>query len=138
MLRNTLATLLALPLLVACAHAPTSGTDFHDPAAKESAARVLKKDIVRGTIRLAGPSVPGTYVPVTMPSDATVFMNAAALPQRSGTIDVYEYRVRTSDGREVVVYSEQFSLEVGGCVIVQESRKASYPRIQRAPAGSCR
>jgi hypothetical protein len=133
----TLAAALSAALL-GCAIG-RSGSDFDDPAARETAARVLGKQVVRATVRPAGPSVPRIWVPVTTASDATVFLSATALPTpRPGAeIDVYEYRVKTADGRSLVIYSERFEFAAGACVKLLESSRASYPRIERAAAEAC-
>jgi hypothetical protein len=122
----------------ACASVQEPGGDFFDPAATARPARVLEKKIVRAYVRPSGPSVPRTYVPVTLTSDETIFVKFTALQDaRGGSIDLFQYRVKTGDGRVVPVYTEYFAHGVGSCVTLTESRKASYPRIEPAPAGAC-
>jgi hypothetical protein len=134
----SLVTALALCTAAGCASVAGSGDAFSDPAAVAKPARVVEKKIVRAYLRQAGPSVPPTYIPVTLPTDETIFIKATMLPEvRGGTIDLFEYRVKTADGRMVTVYSEYFAHGVGNCVLLTESRKASYPRIEPAPDSGC-
>src|SRR5260221_319993 len=72
------------------------------------------------------------------PSTETIFVNSTALRDaRGGAIDLFEYHVKTADGRRLTVYSEYFAYKVGDCVTLLESSKPTYPRIAPADSGTC-
>ena len=57
---------------------------------------------------------------------------------RASPADLYEYRVRTMDGRSVLLASEDRGYEVGSCVTLGESLHPTWPRIKPAPQAACR
>lgn len=49
--------------------------------------------------------------------------------QKKTDVTVYEYRIRTEDGREVSVLTDYFANQVGECVKLLESTMPTYPRF---------
>ncbi len=123
---------LRLFVTLACAGMSSCATKApnYDSNATESLGRIIKKSVVdsrtqsradqAGTSGMAG--VIG-YVGTTIASELFV---------KKTQIEIFEYRIRVSDGREVIVLSDYFANEVGDCVKVLESQMPSYPRFVSA------
>ena len=67
-------------------------------------------------------------------------VNVLYLPFREvfanrSTIDIFEYKVRLSDGAIVSIFSEYFAFDLGNCVKVFQSSAPTYPRM--APWSGC-
>lgn len=113
-----------LPLLISgCANQAPS----YDPNAVESIGRIISKTPV-GTKNQAradspnmGPALAASLGPIGL-----VFGDAL---QKKTTLQIFEYRIKTEDGREIIVFSDYSSDIVGQCVRVFESSRPSYPRF---------
>ena len=118
-----LAAAVLLFFIYGCAsHAPS-----YDPNALESVGRIVSKMQVgektqaRADSPNMGPALAGSLGPVGLVI-GDVF-------QKKTTLPVFEYRIKTTDGREIVAMSDYSLNHVGQCVRVFESSRPTYPRF---------
>jgi hypothetical protein len=115
--------LVVMLLITGCA----ATTPNYDPRARESFGKIVAKDVAGARTQATadshnpGPAFVGALgVAGLMLGDAL---------QEKTKVAVYEYRVRTEDGRLVSVYSDFANSRVGDCVKLLESSQPSYPRF---------
>jgi hypothetical protein len=113
---------LALALLAGCAYNPN---DHYDTNAIEKRGLIVSKTVARTEPIKSGETNPPIFLPLkgmlvvlpTIPNEPTSRMN------------VYEHVVKLSPTETVSVFSEYPGFNVGDCVKVFLSQRASYPRI---------
>lgn len=115
---------LTLPLLIyGCANQ----TPSYDPNAVESIGRIISKMQVGAKIQARADSP--NMGPALAASLGPVGLGIGDALQKKTTLPIFEYRIKTEDGREIVVFSDYSSDIVGQCVRVFESSRPSYPRF---------
>jgi len=109
-------------------------TPNYDPQARESLGKIIAKDVAGARTQATADSYnPGPAFVGTL--GVAGLMLGDALQEKT-KVAVYEYRVRTEDGRVVSVYSDYANSQVGECVKLLESNRPSYPRF--VSDGECR
>lgn len=112
--------LLAIVAIVSgCASSPP-----YDPQATETPATIVAKRVIDRVKRSTAEVQPAIPVPLAR---GIVLLEPARAGM--GEISIYEYTVRTNDGRTVSVPSEYPAFEVGQCVTLFTSPRPTYPRI---------
>lgn len=118
-----LAAAVLLFIVYGCAsHAPS-----YDINALESIGRIVSKTQVGEKIQPRadspnmGPALAGSLGPVGLVIGDVL--------QKKTTLPVFEYRIKTTNGREIVAMSDYSLSHVGQCVRVFESSQPTYPRF---------
>jgi hypothetical protein len=114
--------LTALLLLGGCAYNPN---DHYDPGAIEKLGHVSLKKVARTEPARRGDPPPPIFLP--LPSGMVVLPTFSAEP--TGQMNIYEYVVKVAPEASISVLSEYPGFNVGDCVKVFLSQRASYPRI---------
>ena len=99
------------------------------------AIRKLRGIALLAALGLAGCG--GDALLVDLTATSTPARVTAKSTVRTSAGDLQEYRVRTRDGRSVLVASEDRGYEVGSCVTLGESLHPAWPRIKPAPQAAC-
>jgi hypothetical protein len=118
-----------LSLAMSLAGCATTPPNF-DVDAKESLGRITEKTVAGGRTQARADSPSADALVGTIGIVGVAI--ADGLFQKKTQIAIYAYRIRTADGRQIVVASESFSNEVGDCVKVFESARPTYPRFVSA------
>jgi hypothetical protein len=116
------ARLSVLGLLDGCAYNPN---DYYDPGAIEKLGFISEKMIARTEPARRGDPPP----PILLPLPTTMVMLPTFPTAPAGRMNVYEYVVKVTPTESVSVFSEYPGFNVGDCVKVFLSQRASYPRI---------
>lgn len=97
----------------------------YDIDARESVGRIVVKNL--STTRSQARADTFNSGPILAVSLGIAGLALGDALQPKTDIPVYEFRIRTEDGREVSVFSEYFASHVGDCVKLLESSKPTYP-----------
>jgi hypothetical protein len=116
--------LSTLLLLGGCAYNPN---DHYDPGAIEKLGHISSKTVARTEPARRGDPPPPIFLP--LPSGMVVLPTFPTEP--TGHMNIYEYVVKVAPEESISVLSEYPGLNVGDCVTVFLSQRASYPRIAR-------
>lgn len=113
---------LAFVLLAGCAYNPS---DHYDPDAIEKRGLIVAKKVARTEPVQSGETNP----PLFLPLPGVLVVLPARPIESTGRMNVYEHVVKLSPSETVSVLSEYPGFNVGDCVKVFLSQRASYPRI---------
>lgn len=119
---NRFVWLFSLVLLGGCAYNPN---DHYDSNAIEKLGQVSAKTVARTEPARKGDPSPPIFLP--LPSGMIVVPAFPSAP--TGHMNIYEYVVKVAPTESVSVLSEYPGFNVGDCVKVFLSQRASYPRI---------
>jgi len=118
---------LAAALTLLFLHGCASQAPSYDPNALETIGRIVskkqawEKTQARADSANAGPAIAAAIGPVGL--------IVGDVLQKKTSVSVFEYRIISQDGREIIVISDYPFNHVGQCVRVFESSRPSYPRF---------
>lgn len=131
-------TLAVTTLLVSCADT-YNPIDHYDPAAVKKSGRIEAKSISRMEERPWADSMEphhrGFPVPIPIGNQQVTVLFLGGTTRGKSGIPIYGYRIQTSQGEHLLVYSEFPGHEVGECVAIFLSSRPDYPRM--AHGGDC-
>jgi len=121
----TVASMTSALLLVSGCSTTYDPNDYYASNAIEKLGRVVSKTVAHTEQRRwADPSPP-----IVVPIGGVFIPIATQAPRGPSLVNIYAYVVKVSPTESVVVHSEFPGREVGDCVKVFLSERASYPRM---------